>query len=121
MKTLNTNLFKFINSFLKYYVVCGSLIMTIHCFLMLISIDTWMVDLVIGLSLGGFLSLFITSFILKYCWLYRNFLIHQFLVSSCITWYVYIGFGFMLYPMLWIMFLYGFILILLLIKQRFIL
>lgn len=115
---LNVHLFKFINKFLKYYVVCSSLIMTLHCALMLVGINTWMVDLFIGLSLGGFLSLYITSFILGYCWLYRNFLIHQFLVSSCIIWYVYIGFGPLLYPMIIIMLSYGLILFWILVKRR---
>lgn len=114
----SVSLFKFINKFLKYYVVCSSLIMTIHCLLMLLGIDTWVIGLFIGLSLGGFISLFITSFILGYCWLYRNFLIHQFLVSSCMTWHIHIGFGYLLYPFVLIMFMYGFILLCILMSRR---
>lgn len=114
----SVSLFKFINKFLKYYVVCSSLIMTIHCLLMLFRIDTWMIDLIIGLSLGGFISLYITSYILGYCWLFRNFLIHQFLVSCCITWHIHIGFGYMLYPMVTLMLTYGIILLCVLMRKR---
>lgn len=90
---MNLTLFKLVITFLKYYVIIASIIMTIHCGLLIVGINLWFIDIIAGISLGGFIAIFITSYLLKMCNLFRMFLIHQFLVSSCISYNETIGFS----------------------------
>lgn len=115
---MNLDLFKFIIKFLKYYVVIGSIIMTIHCACLLFGYDLWIADILTGLSIGGFISLLLSSYLLKMCNLYRAFLLHQCIVSCCISYEDNIGFGQYLFPSLLFVFGFGLILILILIKNN---
>lgn len=115
---MNLKLFKIITNFLKYYVVLGSIIMTIHCICLLFGYDLWIVDILVGMSLGGFLSLLISSYLLKMCNLYRMFLTHQLIVSCCISYEDNIGFGNLFLPFLLFDLIFGIILIVILIKNN---
>lgn len=116
---MNIKLFKVIIQILKYYVIISSMTLTGHCLLLINNIEFWQVDILFGLSLGGFGCLLLASYLLKMCNLYRLFLLHQFLVSSFISIQDNIGLGLYRTSLQIIMFTFGTCLILRLISNGF--
>lgn len=81
---MNKNLFKFLQTIIKYTVGGGILIMTIHVGLLLFGIDEPISEWLIGYSVGGFIMLFISSYVLRLCLQFRLCLYYVFIIGQLI-------------------------------------
>lgn len=116
---MNIKLFQFMNAMLKYSVVFCDAFMTLHCFLLVIGIKTWFAEYITGHCVVGAVELFVASFLLKFCWLYRSFIIHNLIVYSCIIYEREFGFGEYLTFVRYAMLISGLFLIVKLIQRDF--
>lgn len=81
---MNLALFKLLQSVIKIEVAASSVIMFAHCILLLFGHNTVFAEWVCGYSLFGFSMLFIASYVLHFCNLFRCLLTYSFLVDQCI-------------------------------------
>lgn len=115
---MNIRYFEFINSFLKHSVILSDIVMTLHCFLIVVGVKTFFAEYITGHCLMGAIDLFLASFLLKFCWLYRSFVLHNLVVYTCIVYEREIGFGILLTPIRYFLLISGIFLILLLFKRK---
>lgn len=104
---------------IKYSVVFTDIMLTIYV-LWLILTDTahWLPGALLGYIPIGLQLLLKSNKIFHLCIVHRVMLIHSFLVYFCCIYQAYYGFGNMLYPIRWLMFVSGLCLITqLIIKQ----
>lgn len=81
---MNIRLFFLIQKMLKYSVVVGCVLLTIHVGLLIIGYDMKFAEWMFGLSVLGFITMLMASYCLRFCWLFRAFLIYDFVVAQCI-------------------------------------
>lgn len=72
--------------------------MTIHCGLLLIGINLNLANFFAGGSIYTTALLLIMSYVFKFCWIHKAFIIYTLLIDICIQIQVYIGFGPLLIP-----------------------
>ena len=104
---------------IKYSVVFTDIMLTIYV-LWLILTDTahWLPGALLGYTPIGLQLLLKSNKIFHLCIVHRAMLIHSFLVYCCCVYQAYYGFGAILYPIRWVMFISDLCLIIqLIIKQ----
>lgn len=81
---MNKNLFKILQNIIKYAVGVGLFSLTLHVGLLLYGIDEPWTEWLLGISVLGFITLLLASYVLKLCWKFRLALYYIFLVSGCV-------------------------------------
>lgn len=71
--------------FLQYLPVVATLIMTVHCGLLILGVDINIAENAFGFSVLGCVMLLLFSHIFHFCWLHRCFVIYPTLVELCIN------------------------------------
>lgn len=110
---------KFLREIVRYSIVLGDALMTLHCLLLLNGIDCKFLEFIFGLSVLGFTILYLSTYLLVYCNLIRGMLVHNFAVKCCILYHENFGFGDFLTPLRFIMLLVGILLLILLFKNQY--
>lgn len=81
---MNKNLLKKLSTFMKYAVFAACVIMTAHVICLLCGHNFFFAEWICGLSVMGFIMLYIASRILGYDFLFRAMLVYDFAVNQCI-------------------------------------
>lgn len=81
---MNIRLFETVQATIKYSVFIGAFLMTTHVGLLMAGYDIPVADWICGFSILGFITLFMASYCLRLCNLFRAFLIYDFAVGQCI-------------------------------------
>lgn len=81
---MNIRLFETVQAMIKYSVFIGAFLMTTHVGLLMAGYDIPVADWICGFSILGFITLFMASYCLRLCNLFRAFLIYDFVVGQCI-------------------------------------
>lgn len=105
-------LLKGISLKVKYSVVITDMILTVYV-AWLIATDTahWLSGMLFGYTPVGAYLLLRANKIFHLCLTHRLMIIHSFIVYLCCVYQAYYGFGIILYPMRWLMFTIGVILV----------
>lgn len=77
----------------------GSLVMLLHCCLLLSGYRFKMTEWIFDCSLLGAMAWFSLSFAMGFCWVHRAFITYGVLISFCIDFQRCFGFGVLLTPM----------------------
>ena len=96
----------------------GSLIMILHCVLLLCGIRSTLTQWIYDCSLFGFVAWIIISFGFGFCWVHRAFVTYGVLVTFCIDFQRTIGFGSWLMPLRWSAVIMGITLFAFFIKRK---
>lgn len=105
-------LLKKIGRQIKWGVVGTDLSMTLYVLWLIITNDsTWVIGILFGFTPFGAYELYKASDLFGLCIYHKLMLLHTVLVYGCCVYQAYYGFGEYLYIMRWIMFLFGFLLI----------
>lgn len=91
---MDNSLYKTLKMCLKFFPVLAALMMMADVVLIVIGYSfNPFVESVAGFSLIGVILLLLESFVLKFCNLYRAFVIYDGIVYNCILFEKYCGFG----------------------------
>lgn len=82
---MSTRLFMLLQELIKIFVVLAGLLLTIHIGMLILGYDPFWAEWLCGFSVFGFVMLFIASYLLKLCNLFRAFLIFDFVADQCIV------------------------------------
>lgn len=96
----------------------GSLVMLIHCALLLDGIHSYFTEWIFDCSVFGFIAWIIISFAFGFCWVHRAFCTYGMLISFCIDFQRTFGFGSLLIPMRWLALVAGLILFAFFIREK---
>lgn len=81
---MSIRLFNLLQFLLKYSVVFGVLVMTIHIGVLLLGYNEPWSELLFGYSLFGYATIMLASYVLKLCNLFRACATYNFIVQQCI-------------------------------------
>lgn len=117
---MQTNLLiKQIAKEVQYSVILTDFIMTMYVlWLIITNTSHWLPGILFGFTPYGVWLLHRANKLFHLCLIHRLMLIHSFIIYICCVYQAYFGFGIMLYPMRWCMFLLGLSVILALIVQQ---
>lgn len=79
----------------------GSLVMLLHCILLVAGFQSTITQWVFDCSAFGFVAWILISLAFGFCWVHRAFISYGVFVTFCIDWQRTIGFGAMLHPLRW--------------------
>lgn len=103
----------------QYSVIITDIIMTIYVlWLIITNRSDWLPGLLFSWTPIGSWLLFRANKLFHLCLTHKLMLIHSSLIYFCCIYQAYIGFGLILYPMRWLMFVSGIILMIRLIIQQ---
>lgn len=112
-------LIKKIGKEVQYSVVLTDVVLTLYVLWLIVTNTAhWLPGVLLGYTPVGIWLLLRANRLFHLCCVHRMMLIHSFLVYCCCVYQAYFGFGCILYPMRWLMFLSGLYLIIRLTKQR---
>lgn len=96
----------------------GSLIMMLHCILLVCGIHSTLTQWIYDCSLFGFVAWIILSFGFGFCWVHRAFISYGMLVTFCIDYQRTVGVGSWLIPLRWLSIIIGIILFVFFIERK---
>lgn len=112
-------LLKSIENEIKYSVIITDIIMTIYVlWLILTNTSHWLPGILFGLTPYGTWLLLKANKLFHLCMTHKLMLIHSFMIYLCCIYQAQFGFGILLYPMRWVIFTIGFLLIIQLIYKK---
>lgn len=98
--------FKALKNTLKYIPVAADFFLCLHVLLLLFGKNETYCEYLFGYSLVGVVLMMLQSYALKFCNIYRAFVLHDFLVYTCIYYERWVGFGeFLLFARLFVLLL----------------
>lgn len=78
---------------MQWFPFCCGMLFTIHVLFLLLGINIHVAELLGSCSLFVFMMLIVASIAYRFCFLHRVFLVYNYIVSMCIEYENYIGFG----------------------------
>lgn len=108
---------KSLRDIIRYSIIFGDVLMITHCGLVLNGIQCSFLEFVFGLSVLGFIILYLSTYLLGFCNIIRGMLIHNFTVKCCILYHENFGFGTHIVPI--ILLLTGVLLLAFLFKNQY--
>lgn len=101
-------LIKYIGNRIQKGVILTDLAMTLYVLWLIITNDSsWIPGILFGFTPFGAWMLLEANRLFGFCLIHRLMIYHIFLVYMCCVYQAYIGFGDLLYPARWIMFISG--------------
>lgn len=77
----------------------GSLVLLVHCLLLMAGIKVRLTEWIFDCSLSGFVAWIIVSLAYGFCWVHRAFITYGLMMAFCINFQRTVGFGSWLQPM----------------------
>ena len=96
--------------FLKYTPVIGALLMLLHVMFLSIGLTGFIAENLIGLTLWPYITALVWSKAFHFCTTHRLFLSYIFLVTCCINYEGFFGFGLTLLAARWVVLILGILL-----------